>query len=970
MVGWHWQLACQCRVVLTQQYFTELSHTFEHSHGMASIPWHPCESRLNGIDARTVDVDLEARYEFLEKIGAGSFATVYRARDRELGREVAIKEVHQQYLDQGGQLDRYWQEAQLLASLQHPNIVTIYDVYRERGWLILELMQANLADRMAGRQMDLRALRSTLAHALRALKYLHGRGIIHGDIKLSNLMIDHRRRVKLGDFGLARRVSDEEGSLLKGTTRYMAPEVVSPEFGDIGPASDLYSLGFCAYELLCGPNFESLFPGLSAFGRNKQAAWMMWHAAADRRLPPIHKVLEGVPDDIARVIERLIEKDQSQRYASADEALSDLKVDLKLVKSGTADDEVRDDDDPARRKRLLIAGGAFAASLIMCLVLLFLPGGSTETKEPKSFVRLVSEVHADENRLKVEDLDRSFAQNLALGETPRIFLVNTGRNITIDELQPGDQIEVERATDEAGRRVLKIRAARPVPNRGRIKSIDRQARTVVVGVEDGESRDDLKLQVPQRAQIAVNGELSELRQLEEGDPVELTHVANVEERDERILVRLSVQRLTSGDGYVTAVDAVDRRLTVNTGRGQMADAKMLPVAEDARIRLGEQELKLEDLEANDRIRFRYDIVIREIDVTRGERVAGVVREVRVGPRELRVGTADAGEIVFTVADDAEVTIHHAGPVFEPLRKSAGDDMTRADLAALRATDMVDITAGGKSGDERRPALAVTARRPPRHDRRAIVIGVDAYEDQSLSRLPHAVDDAQLVRDALVIRYACDPGFLKLLADRPRDELQPQIEEALRQVNRQTQVIVYVNCHAYLGDDGRPYLAGRRFDWDRTAETGLALDWLLERLEACDAADKLLLLDVCHSGTGGDLKTQPSSEELLGRARAPLRTTAVIASCAEGERGLVWPEKKHGLFGWFVAQGFGGEADSNRDLSIAPAELFGYLKTRMGQTDIGGRRQTPVLVGGSRDKGQASRVRTRENSNDEIRMSKE
>ena len=140
-------------------------------------------------------MSLDTRYQILEKIGAGSFATVYRARDTELGREVAIKQLHQEFVDDPQRLERYWQESQLLASLQHPNIVTIFDIVRERGWLVLELMQGSLAERLAGRQIDLRALRATLAHVLRALKYLHAQGVIHGDIKPGNLMIDARRRV-------------------------------------------------------------------------------------------------------------------------------------------------------------------------------------------------------------------------------------------------------------------------------------------------------------------------------------------------------------------------------------------------------------------------------------------------------------------------------------------------------------------------------------------------------------------------------------------------------------------------------------------------------------------------------------------------------------------------------------------------------------------------------------------------------
>src|SRR5205807_3835099 len=89
-------------------------------------------------------VQSHPRYQLLDKIASGSFATVYRGRDTELGREVAVKQIQEQYLTDPQQLERYWGEAQLLASFQHPNIVTIYDIVRERGWLILELMQSDL----------------------------------------------------------------------------------------------------------------------------------------------------------------------------------------------------------------------------------------------------------------------------------------------------------------------------------------------------------------------------------------------------------------------------------------------------------------------------------------------------------------------------------------------------------------------------------------------------------------------------------------------------------------------------------------------------------------------------------------------------------------------------------------------------------------------------------------------------------
>src|SRR5687768_5356471 len=179
-------------------------------------------------------------------------------------------------------LERFWREAQLLASLQHPHILTIYDVVRPRGWLVLELMHGTLLDASRGQPIDLSVLRSALVGALDALSLLHANNVIHGDIKPSNLLLDKHGRVKLGDFGLARRVANDQGSYLKGATRYMAPELVAPQFGPVSPKSDLYSLGFAAYELLCGPKqFEDLFPGLEVFSRDRQIAWMMWHAAPD-----------------------------------------------------------------------------------------------------------------------------------------------------------------------------------------------------------------------------------------------------------------------------------------------------------------------------------------------------------------------------------------------------------------------------------------------------------------------------------------------------------------------------------------------------------------------------------------------------------------------------------------------------------------------------------------------------------------
>ena len=883
-------------------------------------------------------MDIETRYKLLEKIGAGSFATVYRARDVELGREVAVKQIHAQYLEEADQLARYWQEAQLLASLQHPNIVTIFDIYRERGWLILELMQTNLAARMAGRQMDLRSLRSTIAHCLRALKYLHERGIVHGDIKPSNMMIDARRRVKLADFGLARRVSDEEGSLLKGTTKYMAPEVVSDEFGEVGPASDLYSLGFAAYDLMCGPNFESLFPGLGAFGRNKQIAWMMWHAAADRKLPDIARVLEGVPEDLTTVIQRMCEKDQARRYASADEALADLNVDLKSVpvartkRDDVTDAEPGNTDDGSRRKRLLMLGGGLAISVMLSLAMLFLPGGGTNAPEqPSAIVRVVSEVLADRNTLKVEDLNRTFAEDISVGKRPRITLTNTGRNIVLREIHPGDRIRIEDITDDDGRPVKKLTVSRPVRNHGRIRSLDAADRRVVIAVTDGKNRDDLSLRIPEGAEVLINGKPGRMLDLRKNDPVDVWHLEGVGEETGRVVWKLSVGHLRNAVGFVSKIDAGGNRLTVRFGRGSAAGRLSLPLATDCQITLRGREgkpdraLQPADLKPDDIIRFQYDDRFREIVVTRdARRLSGVVQNVRPAQKELVVSTSDGGAKTFQLAPTAKVMLS-----FEDVS-----------LADLRKYDAVEISYND-SGSGGLAASTIFATRGTRPDRWAIVIAPERYDQKSLT-LPFSGRDAILFRDTLLNRYAFRTDNVLLLQSEQAAEMRRRIGKLLKNVRGDQQLIVYLAGHAFRDGDGRTYLAGEHSNTDRIAETGLSFDWLAEQIDACSARDKILLLDCTHPGQT-DRSKEPSPEEMIAGLKQPLKTTFVIGGFRKGQRSLNRPDKQRGVFALALSDGFAGRADSNRDLRITAVELFAYLQQAMKSINVAGQTQSAVLL---------------------------
>lgn len=871
-------------------------------------------------------MDFSTRFELLEKLGSGSFATVYRARDNELGREVAVKQIHQQYLEDPDQLSRYWQEAQLLASLQHPNIVTIYDIDRARGWLILELMQSNLAERTQGRQMDLRALKTTVAHALRALKYLHERGIIHGDVKPSNLMVDHRRRVKLGDFGLARRASDDEGSLLKGTTRYMAPEVVSDEFGEVGPRSDLYSLGFTAYDLMCGSNFESLFPGLSAFGRNKQVAWMMWHAAADRRLPPVNRVLQGVPPELARVIDRLVAKDQTQRYASAEEALDDLGVDQRAsratvsVSAPTTDDEPSSQTAASDKKRLGLAAAAFGLSLIMSLTVLLWPTGDETVVEDKVLIRYIAEIYQDSGELKVEDAEKTFAEKLSLGPQPRIRLTNTGRNILFEELQPGDRLEIEERPGPDGEPIKFVAVTRPETDSGTLRRIDPIQQEIVIAVDSGEHRDDIRTRVLAGSEIIINESRNRsFTELQQGDLVRAWHLPDLADSSSRVLTRLEVRRAMNRVAYFISFRDPDG-LRVQFDRGDTADETEFILADDVEILEQDRKValsRLADVEPGTRLRLIYDTKVRRIELgTAGDKSAsGIILEVLPDEKTLKMLVKGEGELRLQVDATTDVTI----------------GLESAELAELWKDDQIDVSYRPGT-DSAVVATVIDARRTMRYDRWAILIGIQNLKDDQLGVRPYSNRNTLLVSEALQRRYGLAPEQTLLLNDAPRKDLQDELSQFLNHPAKRSQLVVYLSLPGYLSESGEVLLAGTDFEPDRLAETGIPLTWLIERMAECLASDKLLILDCSRPQPDPPGLTSMSDERLLETCLTRIGSRAgetqfLVATSGE-ETGGNLADQGQGVFAHHLTTALRGSADLNRDLYISPDELCQRIEQLM------------------------------------------
>jgi WD40 repeat protein len=259
-------------------------------------------------------------YENLVEIGRGGMGIVYRARQRRLNRLVAVKMVHAGALASASAIEQLKREAEAAARLDHPHIVSVYEVGECAGqpFFSMQLIEGgSLADLAQRPTAEPRHCAVLLERAARAIHYAHQRGVLHRDLKPSNILLDQEGQPHITDFGLAKRI-DAEGSLtnsgaLIGTPNFMAPEQAAGQRNAVTTATDVYGLGAVLYSLLAGrPPFraDSLFGTLELIQHQEPVP-------PSRFNPPIGR-------DLETICLKCLRKEPRERYQSAAELADDL----------------------------------------------------------------------------------------------------------------------------------------------------------------------------------------------------------------------------------------------------------------------------------------------------------------------------------------------------------------------------------------------------------------------------------------------------------------------------------------------------------------------------------------------------------------------------------------------------------------------------------------------------------------------
>jgi len=311
-------------------------------------------------------------YEITEEIGKGGMATVYRAYQPSMDRHVAVKVIHASMLGDEVGRDRFQREAKLIAKLEHPHLLPIYDFdgAHDPPYIVMRFLEGGtLKQVMEADRLPAEEMLYLLHQVASALDYAHRQGVVHRDLKPSNIMIDKEGNAFIADFGIA-RVSDAPKDLtgtgnVIGTPGYMAPEQARGKV-DVDSRADVYSLGVIIYELLAGQG---------PFDRENPLEELMAHV--QEPVPDIREANPELSANVNQVVQKSLAKDREERYATSGELVSNLGKALKKQASSA----------PSQLRSLT---QSFAAEQLVAL-----EEHAPEAKTPSDIQRQMTALHMD-----------------------------------------------------------------------------------------------------------------------------------------------------------------------------------------------------------------------------------------------------------------------------------------------------------------------------------------------------------------------------------------------------------------------------------------------------------------------------------------------------------------------------------------------------------------------------------------------
>ena len=263
---------------------------------------------------------LSGRYEVLKRVGSGGMADVYMAKDHKLNRNVAVKVLKSEYVEDEKFLRKFETEAQAVARLSHPNIVNIYDVGIEDGinYIVMELAEGITLKEYIRKKGYLTPKETVeiSTQIASAISHAHKNHIIHRDIKPQNILVSDTGIIKVTDFGIAKATSSNtvtSTATAMGSVHYISPEQAKGRFCD--EKSDIYSLGITMYEMVTGH---------VPFDHENGVTIALMHL--QNEITPPSQIRDGIPDSLEKIILKCTMKKPEERYQTADELITDLRL--------------------------------------------------------------------------------------------------------------------------------------------------------------------------------------------------------------------------------------------------------------------------------------------------------------------------------------------------------------------------------------------------------------------------------------------------------------------------------------------------------------------------------------------------------------------------------------------------------------------------------------------------------------------